>query len=219
MFVEFSLLKNLAPQDARAFVARLARMSTRAGTVMTNRGERPDYLYFVFKGKLTAFVASRQGREIILDRLEPGDVFGELSVLDGGSRVRSVRCETNCDLGRIPTEEFDRWLRAHPVAMREVTIALAGRMRDMSDRLFEFAFHDVETRVRHFLVRCLIQQGSLHNGAVLDPAPSHLTIANCIGANREAISRALSRLARAGVLTTGRQRIEVLDVHLLETGL
>jgi CRP-like cAMP-binding protein len=185
---------------------------------MTERGQRPDAIYFIFQGQLSSFIASRQGREITLDRLGAGDVFGELSVLDGGSRVRSVRCDTDCELGQMPAKEFERWLKAHPNAMRDMTEDFAGRARDLSDRLFEFAVFDVETRVRHFLIRSLIQKGALEDGGVLDPAPSHLMIANYIGANREAVSRALSRLAKAGILKTGRQRIVVENARLLETG-
>ena len=75
---------------------------------------------------------------------------------------------------------------------------LSGRIRAATDRLFELSVMDVETRVRHYLVRTLIEAGQLQDGGVLDPAPSHGLIAAHVGANREAVSRSVAVFRRAG---------------------
>lgn len=218
MTADFFFLRNLAESDRRVFLDRLSRTTVERGTLVSERGARPDTLYLIFKGHLTGFIASRHGREVVLDQLGPGDLFGELSVLDGGSRVRTVRSETRCELGRIGTQEFNQWLETHPAAMRDMLSHFAGRGRDLADRLYEYSVFDVETRVRRYLVRQLIEAGELKDGAVLSPAPTHGTIAGIVGANREAVSRALSRMAKDGILETRRQHIIVHNVRLLESG-
>ncbi|MCA8883621.1 MAG: Crp/Fnr family transcriptional regulator [Rhodobacteraceae bacterium] len=218
MTFDFFFLRNLPENEVTSFLARVTRVSVDRGTLITERGARPESLYLVYSGELTGFIASRHGREVVLDRLRPGDLFGELSVLDGGSRVRTVRSETACDLGKVSGRDFNLWLDDHPTAMREILAHFAGRGRDLADRLYEFSVFDVETRVRRFLVRQLIEAGDLSDGAVLDPAPTHGMIAGIVGANREAVSRSLSRMVSAGILETKRQRIVVNDVRRLESG-
>lgn len=190
----------------------------RRDMVLTERGAPGREVFMLLSGECLAVVASMAGKEVVTDRLLPGSLFGELSVLDGGARVRSVRAVRPSEIGRIPAAAFNGWLADHPQAMRDLLADMAGRIRLATDRLFELSVMDVETRVRRYLVRALIEAGQLQDGGMLDPAPSHGLIAAHVGANREAVSRAVGVFRRAGMIETTRLRLVVRDARALETG-
>lgn len=216
---QFPFAHRIAADRLAQLEALLCCERVRSGSVICERGRRGTRVYFVLTGQLAGYIASRRGREVITNVFGPGQLFGELAALDGGSRVRSVRALSTCELAALGAEEFDDWLQANPRAMRNLLSEFASNTRDLADRIYELSVHDVDTRVRLLLVRMLIEAGELHDGGVLDPAPSHAVIAAQIGANREAVSRALARFKCRGFITPGRRRIEVHDARALEAGL
>lgn len=77
----------------------------------------------------------------------------------------------------------------------------------------------VEQRVGTYLLRLAAEHGKLAKGSIIDNAPTHAEIAGSIGANREMVSRSISKLAKRGVIRPARQRIEILDPEALSEGL
>ena len=77
----------------------------------------------------------------------------------------------------------------------------------------------VEQRVEKYLLRLAAEHGKLTQGAVIENAPTHAEIANSIGANREMVSRTISKLAKQGVIKSSRQKIEILDPAALSDGI
>lgn len=212
------LMQGLDPAD-NASLARLAEVHTVPdGTCLSLRGTPAREVFVLLDGLCLGLVPSRGGKDLVVDRILPGRTIGELAALDGGARVRTVRSEGPVTIARIAVDDFLPWLSVRPKAMRNLLAELAGNMRDMTDRLYDVAMHDVETRVRLFLVRLLIEADALRDGAVIDPAPSHGEIAANVATNREAVSRAMSRFNRMGFIDTGRRRIMVRDAAGLEAG-
>ncbi len=202
--------------DALNSIARIEALPD--GACLGERGTAPREVFVLLEGNCVGIVPSRGGKDLLVDRIRPGRVMGELAVLDGGTRVRSVRSVGPVKVARIGAEAFRAWIVANPRAMRNLLAELASNAREMTDRLYEIAVHDVETRVRLFLIRALIEAGALMPGGVLDPAPSHGEIADHVVTNREAVSRAMSRFNRMGYIDSGRRRIVVRDAAALEAG-
>lgn len=212
------LTRGLSHQD-RESLARISRIETLpAGTCLGARGTPPREIFILLEGRCRGVVPSRGGKDLLVDSILPGRVVGELAMLDGGARVRTIRSDGPVTVARIGADAFRDWLAARPRAMRNLLAELASNARDMTDRLYEIAVHDVETRVRLFLIRALIDADALRTGGVLDPAPSHGEIADHVVTNREAVSRAVARLNRLGYIDSGRRWIVVRDAAALEAG-
>lgn len=218
LFNSVPLTVGLGPADLAALnkIAQIESLSH--GTCLGARGTLPREVFVLLEGRCLGFVPSHGGKELLVDRILPGRVVGELAVLDGGTRVRTVRTFGPVKVARIGAEAFREWIAARPRAMRNLLAELASNTREMTDRFYEIAMHDVETRVRLFLIRSLIEAGALRSGGVLDPAPSHGEIAEHVVTNREAVSRAMSRFNRLGYIDSGRRRIVVRDAAALEAG-
>lgn len=212
------LMRGLDAVD-RAALVHLAQVHTLPdATFLSLRGTPAREVFVLLDGRCLGLVPSRGGKDLVVDRILPGRTIGELAALDGGARVRTVRSEGPVTVARIGIDDFLPWLSVRPAAMRNLLAELAGNMRDMTDRLYDVAMHDVETRVRLFLIRLLIEADALRDGGEIDPAPSHGEIAAHVATNREAVSRVMSRFNRMGFIDTGRRRIMVRDAAGLETG-
>lgn len=212
------LFQGLRHDEVEAFESAMTMRLFPDGHFISQRGTPGRDVFIVISGTCLGVIQSRSGKDVVLDRIGPGRVFGELGALDGGSRVRSVKAAGQVHVGVIAASKFEAWLMRTPDAMRNLLSEVVGNTRELADRYFEMAVHDVETRVRLFLIRLLIEHGELRNGGALDPAPSHSSIAAHVGANREAVSRVISRFSRHGFVESGRRRIVVRDIGALEAG-
>ena len=211
-----ALTRTLDNAQIRALAAIADLRSVAPGNAVTERGVRAHTVFIVLSGALHGEIAAPDGRTLLLDRLGPGDLFGEIAALDGGGRVRSVRSVGPARLAVMEAAAFDRWLRATPEAMRLLLALFADRARGMGERLFETAFFGVGTRLRRLLVQDLIAAGALRDGGALDPAPSEETLARLVGADPAAVRQALSELQEAGVVSVEPGRIVALDAAALE---
>ena len=79
----------------------------------------------------------------------------------------------------------------------------------------EMATLSVKERVRTYIARLAIEQGKLAAGAFIENAPTHAEIAGSIGANREMVSRSMSKLAKRSIIRSARQKIEIVDPDAL----
>jgi CRP-like cAMP-binding protein len=219
VFASIALFRDLAPGEIAALRDHVSVQSVPDATLMTRQGQDGEGVFLVLSGKCLGLMQSENGKQMVLDRIGPGRIFGELSFLDGGPRVRTVRTDGPVRLGLIPAACFHDWLLAHPVAMRNLLSEVVANTRAMADRFYEMAVYDVEARVRLFLFRLLGEIDALRDGGTLDPAPSHSLIAAHVGANREAVSRAVSRFNKSGLLESGRRKIVVNDIGALRQGL
>ncbi|MCU0826888.1 MAG: Crp/Fnr family transcriptional regulator [Tabrizicola sp.] len=217
--VRFALLSDLSPQAHADFRKELSWLAVRPGQVVIEQGERSDQVYFVSSGRLLGQLVSENGREIAFTEIRAGSHFGELAALDGQPRSITVSAIDEAHLGRVGGAAFQRWLRAEPALALALARDLAARNRRLTERIFGLVAHDVEKRVRAFLTRMAQGVGELKPGGVLRSAPSHDEIATFVGANREAVSRVIARLAAEGVIESGRRRIVIQSVDALLDGI
>ena len=187
-------------------------------TVVTRPGTPANAVFIVLDGRLHGEIIGPGGRVLLLDRLGPGDVFGELAALDGGMRLREVRSVSPARVAVIGVGDFNAWLDDTPAAARAMLGQIVERVRVTSERLLEMTLLSVERRVRLWLVRELIAAGQMSDGGLLSALPTRRTIARELGTTREAVSRALSQMAQDGLIDAGRRRIVVLDARALEPG-
>ncbi|MGC9368764.1 MAG: Crp/Fnr family transcriptional regulator [Paracoccaceae bacterium] len=214
-----SLLSGLDAATRAAFAADLQPISMQPGQVVVEQGDRSDDVYVVFSGRLLGVLLSTEGKEIAFAEIGPGQYFGEITALDGRERSITVSAATKSRLGVMRAVAFRRWMAREPRIAQNLALDLAERNRRLTERIFALVAHDVDKRVRALLSRLAQRAGQLKPGGVLSPAPTHHAMAAYVGANREAVSRVIARLAADGVIETGRRRIAFRDIDALLRGL
>ncbi len=102
-----------------------------AGTVIVDQGQTGREAFVVLEGTVTV---KRGGRKI--GSLGPGDVVGELSLLDHGPRTATAICETDCELLVIDQRHFRSVLEDVPSMSIKLLSALAGRIRELDRQYY-----------------------------------------------------------------------------------
>ena len=128
----FSLLDN----DERATLAELLETEhfTKGETVY-HQGDAGDALYIVRAGRVQVFAESPVGEQIILSENEPGDVFGEISLLDNGPRTATAVVTEEAELLAFDREDLMQLISKHPHAALDMLTVMGRRLRATDELL------------------------------------------------------------------------------------
>lgn len=124
-----SLFKDLSPEALEKMSTLLQNVNFKTGDVVFHTNEKGDALYVVHSGKVRIWVHDEDSKAVTLAELEPGDFFGEMSVLDGGERSANATVTADALLHRLSRKDFQDFLLAHPQAALEVIRGITARLR------------------------------------------------------------------------------------------
>jgi len=122
------LFANLSPRYLRRVAELCEEQRYMDGATIVRAGDIGDTFYTILQGQ--AKVVSPKGR--VLNRLYPGDFFGEISLLDGGPRTASVVAETPMVMLGLPRADFQSLLAAEPAAAVKLLQHSAGMLRRLA---------------------------------------------------------------------------------------
>lgn len=215
-FRGIGLLRDL-PGEIYEFAARHSRRTTvEAGRQIIGQSDLSTEAYFLLEGTVTALRVSVFGREVIFRNIDAGEVFGELSALDGQPRSSSVIAHTRCVLATMRAADFERMVERYAIVSLRLNRLLAGKVRDLTQRLDERNL-PVPTRVRLEMLRLAEHAPSDGRTVVIAEAPTHQSLASMIGTHREAVTREIGHLAAENILRLRRGTLEILDLPRLRT--
>jgi len=143
LLAEIPFFHFLDDSERVSLAAQLEEVQLPEGQVLFNYGEPGDCLYVIRAGKAEVFFKDDTGIRIVLEVAGPGDVVGELSLLDGGPRSASVLVTEALDALRLDRGDLDQFLRAHPAAAIDLLSAMGRRLRVSAERLRHTASRNV----------------------------------------------------------------------------
>lgn len=183
-----------------------------AGTRVFHEGDDSDACYIVKDGSFRVTREHSDGRAITLATLGPGEIFGELAMLDGDKRSASAEALTDGELLALPANDVRALLGRHPEIALKLVAGLVRRLRAANIRLSRQSFQTVPSRVAGILAQLSreAQDGEGEQEAVTIQM-NQTDLAQLAGTSRESVSRFLAELERAGVVRSGRGRVTVLD--------
>ena len=170
-------------------------------------------VYFVVSGKVRVTIYSRTGKEVAFRDLGAGEMFGDLSAIDGRPRTANVVTLEESVLINLPSSAFKQVLMRHPAVAMTVMEQLANLVRGLSERVVEFSTLGVKNRIHAELLRLATDAPRQGDTVRIEDAPTHADIASRVSTHREAVTKELSRLERAGIID---RRSGVLVVHDVE---
>lgn len=204
---------GLSTEDLAALAARCRWRTTNSDELIIGHRDQSRDVLFLMSGLVRVNVYSLSGRQVSFRDIRPGDVFGELSAIDGKPRSASVESLMPSTLMVMPQPVFLDMLKAHPSVMIETLCRLTALVRSLTDRVVEMSTLAVRNRVQAELVRLARQHGG--DDAVINPAPTHAEIASRISTHREAVTRELSRLEDLGLIAREGRKLRVTDLARL----
>jgi CRP/FNR family transcriptional regulator, cyclic AMP receptor protein len=193
-------------EEFHAEVVRRGQERTyRANTIVVQEGEPADCMYWVLAGELAVFVDDQEGKTFELDRLHPGEYFGEL-VLASSVRTASVRTLTEARLCRLNRSGLEALLSEKPRLALEIVRLLSARIVRLTAQARNLALVNVYSRVRSFL----LDRARVHEGGSRVDGLSQQALAEQLGASKSMVNRVLKDLEVGGYIRTSRRQVILL---------
>jgi len=205
-----ALFSGLSDADARTVAAALRLLRVKRGALVVGQGDPGDAAFFVYSGHVDAVISTEDGRELIVNQIGPGEVFGEMALLEDSTRSASIVAQEDCELFTLRRDDFMRVLQERPALTLALLRTLSNRLRRMTDNLGDFAFRSVPGRLAKVLLD-LDEQGG--HGRAIVITQDHL--AGLVGTARQTATLILNEWRRAGIVELARRRVTVLDRRAL----
>ena len=157
-------------------------------------------MFFIATGNVRVTIFSFSGKEISYEELGPGAMFGELSAIDHKPRTANVITLDESRIGRISASNYWSLVNRYPAIAAAAMMRLAGLVRFLVDRVYQYGALDVKDRVRMEILRLARENLSGENSAKILNFPTHKEIASRVNTHREAVTRELNELSRVGMI-------------------
>jgi CRP/FNR family cyclic AMP-dependent transcriptional regulator len=202
-------LANLQP-----FV-RLQEFEKRA--VVLQKGGRGDSLLLLIAGRLQVMSISESGKDVGISFIEQGNHFGEISLIDGGSRSASVVSVINSTVGFLPRTNALELFHNEPSVAARIQKRLCAVIRNEIQLRASLVGRRAHARVCSVLVNDprFIQSATSNAPTMLSELPNQSMIASMANVSRETVSRVLSELSKNGIIRRGQGYLEVLKPESL----
>ena len=171
--------------------------------------------YGLAAGTIKISTLRQDGREAILAVLEPGNWFGEISLIDGSPRTHDATALSALDLLVVPYEAFVRQMQDAAFA-RAVAALLAARVRGLYGLMEDATLRGLRARVARRLMS--LARGDVTQSPELRHTVSlpQEALAMMLGVTRQTLSKELNAMAGEGVIALGYGRIELLSIDALQ---
>jgi CRP-like cAMP-binding protein len=210
------LFSRLHPEELRLLESRSRTRKVKRGETVYLPADAADGVLLVVSGRIKICHLTNDGKQSIFVFVEPGEIFGELSVVDPGSRQEYAEAVEATQLVLIPREEVQRMMMAHPELTMGITKLIGMRRRRVERRLRNLLFHSNRERLVHLLLELVEQYGRRAEGGYeLNIKLSHQEMANIIGSTRETVTVVLGELQREGLIEIARRRVKIRELDRL----
>jgi CRP-like cAMP-binding protein len=205
MLLRSPVFQVMRPVELDEVLAFAAQRRYRAGEIIFRRGDEGSFMVAVLMGRVRIGAVSSEGKEITLNIIREGEVFGEIALLDGKPRTADAVALTDCTLLTIERRNFLPYLKANDDLTIRLLAMLCERLRRTSLALEEIALLDIPAR----LARLLLKLGEHHgrsspHGLRIDLKLSQRDLSTLVATTRETVNKQLRAWEEDGLLENER---------------
>ena len=204
------LFRGLAPATLDRIAALAVQRGYRRGEIVFSAGDAGDALFGVVSGRIRISTGNADGREIFLNIMEPGDTFGEIALLDGGTRTATATAMDAAELVSLRREPLFGLLEKEPKATLELLRLCGERLRWTSGLLEDAALLDAPARLAKRLLSLSELHGEDGDGG-RSVRISQEELANFLSVSRQAVNEQLQAWKANGWIALGRGTVTVRD--------
>ena len=203
----------ISEQDMEALLRDNPLQKFKKGDPIYMTGQPANYLYLVKEGYVRISRLTPEGRSLILDILNPGDVFGELALAGIDRRSESADAMQDCTICPVPVLVMAGLLEQNSAMALQLFKIIGFRRQMIEMKIESLIFCTVPVRIAR-MVLMLAQRypGRTQKGfRYVKLRITHREIGELIGANREIVTASLNKLKHEGLLTLVRKYIVIQD--------
>jgi len=216
VFHRSTVLSRLPQEDRRAFLALLRRRRYRRGEVVFHHGDPGDTLHLVQRGHLKVLIPGESGEEAVLTVVGQGDLFGELTLLDGGPRSATVVALEDVETATLSRVDFMNLLRRNPAVGDALLAMLAQTIRRLTDEVTDLMLLDLRGRLAKKLLDLAVAHGERAGEYIeIRVSLTQEELASMIGATRPRVNKLLGFFEDRGAIARHGRWIAILKPDAL----
>jgi CRP-like cAMP-binding protein len=211
------LLRHLQPDALSRLAATAISMRHGPGSTIFQKGDPGGSMMAVVHGRVKICTYSADGKELVLNFIDRGGLFGEIAVLDGRPRSADAVAIGDTELLVLDRNRLLPFLTADPEVAARLIEVLCQRLRWTSEALEDALLRDAPARVARGLLRLAATFGKQEaKGVKIDIKLSQQQIGNLIGVSRESTNKYIVEWASAGYLTVDSGTLMITDREALQ---
>lgn len=197
------LFSSLDDGELASIAAVTREVNCRKGEVLVRQGDSSGDLFSVVQGRLKVASVVGEGEEVLLSVVGPGDVFGEIALLDDEPRSASVVAAEPCRLLVVPRAAFRLLLHELPTLALRLLQIMARHVRRLSARTEDAAALDVRARLAKTLLDLGARFGAPgpHGRVRITLRLSQQELGRMVGATREMVNKCLREWAARRIVS------------------
>jgi CRP-like cAMP-binding protein len=209
-----AVFNNATEDDVQAIARMGIQRAVEEDAYFFFQGEKADYLHILLSGRAKLCTLSAEGQQVNLRTLVPNQLFGAVGAVEPNATYPACAqaMEDSASLA-IESAAFAQLLEKRPHLSFGMMRLMTGYIQEMQERYRELATERVEQRVARALLRLAAQSGKRREQGGIDLTFSRQDLAEMTGTTLYTVSRCLSAWEKRGIITTGRERVTVLDPH------
>lgn len=206
------LLAQLSADELKALAEEVGLEEARRRRVIYMPGDPGDSVFFVNGGRVKISRVTPDGKELTIAYRGPGEVFGELCIVDGRHREEMAEAMENALVTQVPRERFEKLLQVHVGLAYAMTKVMCERRREVERKMEDLVFKDVNAKLAELLLDLCENYGvDDDRGTLVAVKITHQEMANLIGSTRETVSLTLSQFKRSKLIATDGRKVIVTD--------
>ncbi|WP_429177997.1 Crp/Fnr family transcriptional regulator [Ensifer sp. LBL] len=177
------------------------------------QGATADFFFLLLNGRLKVTQVTKDGQQIIVRVVNPGDLFGFARALQRSDYPGTATAATESLVLAWPTELWNIFVQKNPHLAVNALHTIGQRLDEAHTRIREMSTEEVERRVAHTVLRLAEQAGKPESGGIrIDFPISRQDIAEMTGTTLHTVSRILSAWEGRGLVVGGRQKLTLKDI-------
>lgn len=216
---EIPLFRDLAPEQLARLNDLLRRKTFPAGTNLISAEEPGEVVYIVYEGTVKVYVTQADGTDVIIAFGGPGDIEGEMSVIDSTSRSANIVTQEQTTVLWLDRLTFQECLRTMPQITYNLVRIMSDRLRLANERIQGLCALDVYGRVARQLLAFSRQYGKrdAQGASVIPVRLTQSDIASLVGATRERVNQVMTSFKQRSFISVDRNyRITIHNIAALE---
>ena len=204
------------PEDSiHKIAAHFVTISHPASQVLLLENDWGGSVYFILEGWVKIRTYNLDGKEVTLNILGRGEIFGEMAAMDKMPRSTDAITLTKTLIGRIPAEDFVNLINTEPMAGVRLVQLMAKRLRQVNRRL-QLREASSISRVADAILFLVEGQGTQSDQGTEIPNLPHREISSLSGLARETVTRVLTKLEKKGLIQRDADSMRIPDLPALE---
>jgi CRP/FNR family cyclic AMP-dependent transcriptional regulator len=195
------LFDAMRPEELDEILKFASERRVRRGQTIFQRGDEGSSLMAVLRGRVRISSVSGEGKEVTLNVINPGEIFGEIALLDGQPRSADATATEDTTLLMVERRNLIPFLRQNGDLYLRLLAVLCTRLRRTSTALEEIALFDLPARLARVLLKLAVDYGrTCGNGTRIDLKLSQRDLSNLVASSRESVNKQLRSWRESGVL-------------------